>query len=270
MSRPRLLLLDPDDTRRERFRSWLQSQFDVVAIAVAARSHDRFTALKPDAVLAHARQPGSSGPRVCKELRALAGGQDCLMVVYGQLVGPRKTAAQIEKMREDCQVDLWLTREVEAIDLEKVLGLKLLAPPEEPVAPAPATPGPARPAPQLTFVSAARQEPVGDEPTWGTAAPLGAERKDALKLLGKTWGPLVERLPKDQDVTWGQILRARVNLHNLSVLLEKPVTPLIQELPGDRPLSVAEVLRARVTLKNLRIILSQRALGSEAAPASEG
>lgn len=262
MSRPRLLLIDPDDTRRERFQAYLVSQFEVLAIPVAARSHERFTSLKPDAVLAHARQPTSSGPRICKELRELAGGEDCLMVVYGHLVGPRKTPLQYEQMRIDTRVDIWLTREVDAIDLEKVLGLKLLAPEEAPKVAAPPTARKAA-AQKVAFISAHR-EPTGDEPSWGTAATSSQDRGSFLDGMNKRYGPLIQKLPKDQDVTWGQLLRARASLHNLQILLEKPVTPLIQELPEDRPLSVSEILRARVTLHNLRIILRRRLPGAPA------
>jgi CheY-like chemotaxis protein len=261
VSRPRLLLIDPDDTRRQRFQAYLVSQFEVLAIPVAARSHERFTSLKPDAVLAHARQPGSSGPRICRELRDLAGGEDCLMVVYGHLVGPRRTPAQCEQMRVETRVDIWLTREVDAIDLEKVLGLKLLAPEEAPKVAAP--PDARKATPKVEFISAHR-ESTGDDPSWGTAAPSSEDRGSFLAGMGKRYGPLIQKLPKDQDVTWGQLLRARANLHNLQVLLEKPVTPLIQELPEDRPLSVAEILRARVTLRNLRIILRRRLPGAPA------
>lgn len=255
MSRPRLLLIDPDDKRRDQFSTYLRTQFEVVAIPVAGRAAERFTALRPDAVLAHARQPGTSGPRLCKQLRELAGGDDCLMFVYGHLVGPRKTPVQIEAMRVETRVDVWMARDVDAMDLEKVLGLKLLAPEEPPVV---TPPLPSRKAaPKVEFVTAHRED-GRDDASWGSAVQSSEDQAQYIDSMGKRYRPLIEKLPKDADVSWGQLMRARANLHNLQVLLEKPVTPLIQELPEDRPLTSSEILRARVTLRNLKIILRQR------------
>jgi CheY-like chemotaxis protein len=257
MSRPRVLLVDPDDTRREVFQAYLASRFDVVAMPVAAKAQARFAGLNPDAVLAHARQPGSSGLRMCKELRALEHGQDCLMVVYGHMVGPRRTPAQCEAMRAESQVDVWMQREVDEIDLEKVLGVKLLAPVEVPAVKAPDIQ-------KIQFVSAHREEPCEDERTWGRLEEREPDRKSFLATMREQYGGLIDKLPKDQDVSWGQLMRARANLHNISVLLDKPVTPLIQRLPEDRPLTAAEILRARVTLENFRIILRRRLPGESA------
>ena len=260
MSRPRVLLVEPDDTRREVFQAYLASRFDVVAMPIAAKALSRFAGLNPDAVLAHARQPGSSGLRMCKEMRALPHGEDCLMVVYGHPVGPRRTTAQGEAMRAEALVDVWMQREVDEIDLEKVLGVRLLAPLEVPSVPAPDLQ-------KLQFVSAHREEPAEDERTWGRLEDREPDRKSFLATMREQYGGLIDKLPKDRDVSWGQLLRARANLHNISVLLEKPVTPLIQRLPQDRPLTAAEILRARVTLENFRIILRRRLPGEPVEPA---
>ena len=262
MSRPNVLLVDPDDTRREVFQAYLSSRFEVVAVAIAARAHRAFGQTPPDAVLAHARQPGSSGLRLCKELRALPGGEDCLMVVYGHNVGPRPTGASVERMREASLVDVWLHREVDEIDLEKVLGIKLMEP-----TPAPGLVVPERA--RIEYVSAHREDPTEDERTWGGVDEREPDRRRFLAGIRDQYGPLIDRLPKDQDVSWGQLLRARANLHNVSVLLEKPVTPLVQELPEDRALTTAEILRARVTLRNLKIILRRKLPGEAPAGGSD-
>lgn len=256
MSRPRVLLVDPDDTRREVFQAYLASRFDVVALPIAARALGRFSAVAPDAVLAHARQPASSGPRMCKEMRALPHGEDCLMVVYGHMVGPRRSAAQCEAIRQESRVDVWLHREVDEVDLEKVLGVKLLAPIEVPNVPAPDID-------KIEFISAHREEPTADERSWGALEDQEPDRGSFLEGIRRRYGPLIDRLPRDQEVTWGQLLRARANLHNISVLLDKPVTPLIQELPDDRPLTAQEILRARITLRNFKIILRRKLPGEQ-------
>lgn len=254
MSRPRVLLVDPDDTRREVFQAYLASRFDVVAVPLAGKAIARFSKLGPDAVLAHARQPGTSGLRACKEMRGLERGQGCLMVVYGHLLGPRRTPAQYERLRLDHQVDIYLPREVDEVDLEKVVGVKLLAPIEVPDVPAPDID-------KFEFISAHREEPVEDEGTWGTVDSVQPDRGGFLATLRRHYGSLIDRLPDDEDVTWGQLLRARANLHNIAVLLNKPVTPLIRELPEDRPLTREEILRARITLRNLKIILRKKLPG---------
>jgi len=255
MSRPRVLLVDPDDSRRASFSRFLSSRFEVVAVALATRAVAEFSRLRPDAVLAHARQPLSSGMRLCKELRALPDGVGVLMVVYGHPVGPRPSASQAEQLRVASDVDVYLSREVDEMDLEQVVGLKLLAPPEAPRVPLPdlGTAAPSR----VEFFSAHREEGLEDEASWGTALGEGG-RDEYIRLLGRQYGPLIDRLPEDREVTWGELMRARANLHNIRVLLEKPVTPLVQALPKDRDPTMAEILRARLTLNNLKIILRRR------------
>lgn len=250
MSRPRVMVVEPHDARRDVFSAYLASRFEVAPFPLAARAAEAFDRLQPDAVIAHAHQPGSSGLELVKELRTRAGGERCLMVVYGHKAGPRPSTDKAERLRVDAGADVYLAREVDEVDLERVLGLKLLAPVEAPQVPAPT-------AAELRFVSAHREAPVEDEGDWGSVLGEGADRKGFLDGIRRRHGRLIEKLPSDRDVSWGELMRARANLHNLGVLLDKPVTPLIQQLPPDRRPTLEEALRARATLGNLKVILKQ-------------
>ena len=250
MSRPRIMLVDPNDSRREGYTAFLSSRFEVSAFPVASKAQAAFPGIQPDAVLIHVRQPGGSGLTLSRALRALPGGERCMLVVYGHPAGARPSPAMIEHLRRDAGADTYLAREVDEVDLERVLGLKLLAPVEAPNVPLPSLEA-------VRFISANREEPTADEGSWGTALDKDGDQKGFLSLLRKQYGGLIERLPSDREVSWGELMRARANLHNVRILLDKPVTPLIHELADDRSPTVSEILRARITLRNLRIILKK-------------
>lgn len=265
MSRPRVVLVDPSDTRREVFAAYLSTQFDVYPFALAAKAIKRFDGVMPDVVLAHVRQPGTSGLDLSKQIRERPHGPKVLVVVYGNPVGPRPSAGKVEKIRQQCGIDVYMAREVDEVDLEKVIGVQLAEPAETRTVPDGTT------AQHVKFISAARQQPTDEEGEWSGAVPV-LDRKGYIRAMQEEYGGLVDELPEAQEVSWGELLRARANLHNLRVMLDKPVTPLIDELPTDRRPTLSEVLRAKVTLQNLRVILSPAAQGNEStadAPTAE-
>lgn len=257
MSRPRVMVVEANDARRDVFCAYLSSRFEVVPFPLVRKAIAAFDSIEPDAVIAHVRQPGSSGLELVKALRTHPAGDRALMVVYGHPVGPRPTPDKAEKLRQDAGADVYLCREVDEVDLERVLGLALVAPVEAPDVPLPTDA-------ELRFVSAQREAPEEDEGDWGSVLGEGGDQKQRLlDSIRRRYGGIIDKLPKDRDVSWGEVLRARATLHNIGVLLDKPVTPLIQRLPqGKRP-SLEEALRARATLRNLKVILKQGVGGND-------
>lgn len=256
MSRPRLVIVDAQDARRDVFSAYLSTRFRVSAFPMASKAISAFDGLHADAVIAHVKQPGTSGVHLCKALRERPEGAKALIVLYG--TPPRRlSAAQVEHVRNEAGADVFLPREVDEVDLEQVLGLKLFPPAEGGPVPLPTDA-------EVHFVSAHREAPAEDEGDWDTVLGADATRAGLLESLRRHHGQIIDKLPSDKDVTWGELLRARANLHNLGVLLDKPVTPLIRQLPEGRPLRLDEILRAWATLTNLKIILKQGVLPSEA------
>ncbi len=257
MPRPRVMLVEARDALRESYCTYLQGHFDVDPLPLGRHALAAFQKQAPDAVVANIRQPGGDAVELFAQLRALPGGEDCVLLLYGHPFGPRPSRQQAERICREARADQYLARELDPNDLEQVLALELLGPDTECVSDAISLE-------DVQLMSARR----GEERPTRVGAPTRSGRAWSLlaALLGKTGG-VIDRLPTHRDVSWGELVRARPSLHNLYVLLTKPVTPLVERLPEDRPPSLAEIARARASVHNLRVLLKSRGgPGSVARP----
>ncbi len=231
-SKPRVVLVDVDDTRRESFKRYLSARYEVHSFPLAGQALKALPELRPDALLTHAYQPGGSGPRLCASARALPSASRCLTLVYGRSRRPYGAPRGGPVAADLGQVDVRLDRRVDVVDVDKALAHAL-----------------------------AQRRPARARPTPSRHAHQPVEVVSASRHEGGVWeryrGPdaLIDRLPTRPDVGWDQILRARLTLHNLRVALGKHVTPLVDRLPSDRRPTFGELFRARASLYNVSVIL---------------
>ncbi|RME24552.1 MAG: hypothetical protein D6798_11000 [Deltaproteobacteria bacterium] len=235
--KPTVLVVDVDDHRRDTIQRYLAARYAVHSFPLARAALRELPGLHPDALLAHAYQPGGSGIDLCARARELLATRSCLTLVYGRSRRPPGTRRGGASSADHPAVDVRLARPVDVIDLDRALAHALATRRR-----AAAAPRAGRPVDRpIEVVSAAR----APDPSGGWRLLLDPEH-------------CIDRLPDRPDVSWEQILRARVTLHNLRVALGKHVTPLVDRLPPDRRPTFDEILRARASLHNLSVILGVR------------
>lgn len=259
MSLPVLVLVDPDDGRRQRFSAAFQRHFELYSFASADLAASAAITMRAGVVVAHLEQHLGDGLDLCAELRAACRSWPCLLVVHGQGRQARERgAAMVVVGRQGA--DLVLAQELEPAVLlravaRRLKGFALAA--EEATGEGPSA------SPRLSA-----SLPLLRVPRPSIAIPSSVEVQGFFWRLDRhlTWPairaalvrprtPLIEALPEDEDFTWSQALLARASGRNLRAVLAKPVTPLVRRLPVDRPPAWHEVLRAEVNAHNLRVLL---------------
>ncbi|MCK6507549.1 hypothetical protein L6R53_29980 [Myxococcota bacterium] len=261
MAHPVLVLVDPDDGRRQRFGAAFQRHFELYSFASADLAASAAVTMRAGVVVAHMEQHLGDGLDLCAELRAASRGWPCLLVVHGQGRQARERGAAMVVVGRH-GADLVLPQELEPGVLLRAVARRLkgfaLAVEE-------AGADLVSPASRASMTAAL---PTLRVPRPSIAIPSGVDVQGFFWRLDRhlTWPairqallrprtPLIEDLPEEEDFPWSQALLARASGRNLRVVLAKPVTPLVRRLPVDRRPSWREVLRAEVNAHNLRVLL---------------
>ena len=265
MALPILVLVDPDDGRRQRFSAAFQRHFELYSFASADLAASAAITMRAGVVVAHMEQHLGDGLDLCAELRAATRGWPCLLVVHGQGREARERGAAMVVVGPR-GADLVMPQELEPAVLlravaRRLKGFALTA--EEAGADLMAS---ANRAPLASGLPALRV------PKPSIAIPAGVDVQGFFWRLDRhlTWPAirqaltrprtrLIEELPHGDEITWAQALRARASARNLRVVLGKPVPPLVRRLPVDRSPAWHEVLRAEVNAHNLRVLMGARA-----------
>lgn len=257
MARPALVLVDPNDGRRQSFAEAYQRYFDTYAFAEGELAISAATTMRCQVVVIHMEQQGRDGLALCRQLRGEMRGRTCLVVVHGEDPSMEGRAG-VAMVRANHAADLFLGQEVEPTQLvratvRRISGMTFVDEVPEPV----------------SILSARRDgAPVRapfslkvELPTYQQVEAFFHRLDDHLtwesmsRVLFRPRTPVVDHLPHPDQISWRDVLLARPSLRNMRVLLSKPVTPLVRELPQHRMPTLAEVLRAEVNRQNLGIIL---------------
>lgn len=258
MPRPVLVLVDPNDGRRQRYGALLQRHFELYSFATTDLAFKSATTMRAGIVVAHMQQSHGDGLDLARELRQATKGWGCLIVVHGSPQQDEHQERACLSVMVNHQADLLLAQEVSPAFLLKsiarrVKGFELReddgaveyeSAPHQVV--------------RRRRLALPRMPSSVDVQIFFHRLDQHLTWPKVREALGRPRTALIEELPDPDAINWRQALIARASGHNLRVVLRMPVTPLVRRLPVDRPPSLREVLRAEVSRYNLRVLLETR------------
>ena len=121
----KILLIDPRERSRRAHRTFLCATNDVVEASFAAAALEDFEALAPDVVVVSLRQVDTNGIKLCKALRALPGGDRCLLILHGKPTADIAFKRDREALEKTLQADHFVPKELDGAGLAALIDVAL-------------------------------------------------------------------------------------------------------------------------------------------------